>query len=211
MSLGVWGYSSFVRLFKFVPFHISNIKLVNIFRTTECTYVLRMWYELFLTLRINKTLKWRERWMLVLMCMRMWVPLLSLSFFYSFALFCLTEAQKCRTMCDIFEYMYALYLTLTLNICIYCYPGDVLSHVNLFSTMLPSFILKPKKMRSHPFSIPLHPSVTRAKNERKYLLANGFSWWNRFPYVRMLCVCVLKLARVPASLVGVYFLLNILI
>lgn len=81
MSLGVWGYSSFVRLFKFVPFHISNIKLLNSFRTTECTYVLRMWYELFLTLRINKTLKWRQRWMLVLMCMRMWVSLLSFSFF----------------------------------------------------------------------------------------------------------------------------------
>lgn len=79
MSLGVWGHSSFVRLFKFVPFHISVEQLSH-----EWVYVLHMWYELFLTLRINKTLKWREGWMLVLMCMRMWVLLLSFSFFLFF-------------------------------------------------------------------------------------------------------------------------------
>lgn len=107
----------------------------------------------------------------VCVCKREFFSLL-LFLSFRFVLFCFVLLKQHKS--NILEYV-LLYSTLTLNICILLpLVMSCLMSIYFLQCCFRSFWMAKKEN-----ALTLPP---RASQWRKYLLANGFSWWNRFPW-----------------------------
>lgn len=156
----------------FIPFHLRikyKKRLWNNFRATVCAY---LWCERCASIKC-----WKDDGWFVFMCVSFSVVCM---FFFVLLLLLHLPFASCfvlQSYKSTIQYVlwirvcvYALYSMLALNICILLPRWCLVSCQSIFYNVAFRFhFSKPKKMRC---LIPLP--------WRTYLLANGFSWWNRF-------------------------------